>query len=165
MSHRRQRPSRSEITVRSPYRKSLGAPVAAIGLIALGALAVAPAVLPAKGEDKPKLTLKASPTIGFAPIRVVLTGLLTGGRNDYEELYCATVEWDWGDGTRSVSSYDCEPYEPGKSEIKRRFATEHRYRVSGNYQIHLRLMRKDDAVAVAHTVVRVRPGLGEGGDR
>jgi len=149
--------------VRSPYRKSLGAPVAAIGLVAFGVLAVAPAMFAATDRDKPKLTLRASPTIGFAPIRVVLTGLLTGGRNDYEELYCAKVEWDWGDGTRSVSSYDCEPYESGKSEIKRRFATEHRYRASGNYQIRLRLMRKDDAVAVARTVVRVRPGLGGGG--
>ncbi len=149
--------------MRSPYRKLFGAPVAAVGLILYGALTVAPAVLAAKDEDKPKLTLKASPTLGFAPIRVVLTGLLTGGRNDYEEFYCAKVEWDWGDGTRSVSSYDCEPYESGKSEIKRSFATEHRYRVSGNYQIRLRLMRKDDAVAVARTVVRVRPGLGEGG--
>src|SRR2546425_12213210 len=44
---------------------------------------------------RPKITLKAQPTISMAPSRVVLTAELTGGANDYEEYYCPTVEWDW----------------------------------------------------------------------
>src|SRR4051794_32252840 len=67
---------------------------------------------------RPKLSLKAQPVISMSPSRVVLTAELTGGANDFEEFYCPTVEWDWGDGTQSESASDCEPYEPGKSEIK-----------------------------------------------
>ena len=49
---------------------------------------------------RPKITLKAQPLIAMAPARVVLTAELVGGANDFEEFYCPTVEWDWGDGTQ-----------------------------------------------------------------
>ena len=82
-----------------------------------------------KGSDKkPKLTLKAQPVISMSPAKVTLRAELVGGANDYEEYYCPTVEWDWGDGTQSESTADCEPYEAGKSEIKRRFTVEHVFR-------------------------------------
>src|SRR5207249_4134495 len=58
---------------------------------------------------RPKMTLKAQPVIGIAPARVVLTAELVGGANDYEDFYCPTIEWEWGDGTRSESSADCAP--------------------------------------------------------
>lgn len=146
-----------------PRRSSRGVPFVAAALAALGAVALGPTLTAADVKDKPKLSLKASPAVAFSPVRVVVTAVVTGGPNDYEKFYCATVEWDWGDGTRSESSYDCDPYVPGKSEIRRRFSTEHRYRVSGDYRIQLRLKQKDEAVAVVNTVIRVRPGLGEGG--
>ena len=79
-------------------------------------------------DPRPKLTLRANPVIAMAPARVVLTAELNGGANDYEEFYCPAVEWEWGDGTKSESSSDCAPYEPGKSEIKRRFTVEHVFR-------------------------------------
>ena len=88
-----------------------------------------------KDQDKdkhPSLKLTARPPLGMSPARVVLTGDLNGGPNDAEEYYCPTVEWDWGDGTTSESTSDCDPYEPGKSEIKRRYTTEHVFR-AGNY--------------------------------
>ena len=144
-------------------RSSIGVSFAAVALATLGAAALGPTLSAADAKDKPKLQVKATPAVSFSPVRVVVTGLVTGGPNDYEKFYCATVEWDWGDGTRSESSYDCDPYEAGKSEIRRRFSTEHRYRVSGSYRIQLRLKQKDEAVAVANTTIRVRPGLGEGG--
>ena len=82
-----------------------------------------------KDQDKrPKITLKATPMISMAPSRVVLTAELLGGPNDLEEYYCPTVEWEWGDGTRSEATSDCEPYQPGKTEIKRRFTVEHAFR-------------------------------------
>ncbi len=141
-------------------RSSWAVPFAAV---ALGTIALGATLAAADAKDKPKLSLKATPAVSFSPVRIVVTALLTGGPNDYEKYYCATVEWDWGDGTRSESSYDCDPYVAGQSEIKRRFSTEHRYRVSGNYRIQFRLKQKNEAVAVANTMVRVRPGLGEGG--
>ena len=68
-------------------------------------------------KERPKISLKATPMVSRAPARVVLTVELTGGANEYEAFYCPTVDWDWGDGTESESTTDCEPYQPGKSEI------------------------------------------------
>src|SRR3977135_2010724 len=75
-------------------------------------------------DKKPKLTLKAQPVISMSPSKVTLRAELVGGANDYEEYYCPTVEWDWGDGTQSESTIDCEPFQAGKSEIKRRYTAE-----------------------------------------
>ena len=75
----------------------------------------------AKDVKKPSLSLKASPTIVFSPARVVVSAELKGGAEDNAELYCPSLEWDWGDGTRSESNADCEPFEAGKSTIQRRF--------------------------------------------
>ena len=75
-----------------------------------------------KNEDpRPKLTLKAQPNVGIAPAKIMLTAELTGGANDYQDYYCPTVLWDWADGTESESTFDCDAYEAGKSEIQRRY--------------------------------------------
>jgi hypothetical protein len=117
----------------------------------------------AKPDTKrPELTLKANPTISFAPTTVFLTAELKGGPNDSEELYCASVEWDWDDETKSESSFDCEPYEPGKSEIRRRFTTNHLFRNGGNYKVQVRLKRKDRVMTSAVVSIEVRPGLRDG---
>src|SRR5690349_11851663 len=78
-----------------------------------------------QGNKKPSLSLKASPAISFAPARIVLVAEVKGGANDFEDFYCPSVDWDWGDETNSVADTDCEPYQPGKSEIKRRYTGEH----------------------------------------
>jgi hypothetical protein len=88
---------------------------------------------------------------------------LTGGPDDFQEFYCAGVEWDWGDDTRSNNSADCEPYEAGKSQIKRRFTAEHVYRTAGDYRIQFRLKKQSKALAAATTSVKVRPGIGDPG--
>ena len=110
---------------------------------------------------RPKLTLKAQPVIAMAPARVVLTAELQGGANDFEEFYCPSVEWEWGDGTKSESSSDCAPYEPGKSEIKRRFTVEHVFR-AGAYRVMFHLKRRDKSVGAASVNIQVRPGLRDG---
>jgi hypothetical protein len=113
----------------------------------------------AKDLDKrPKMTLKAQPTISMAPSRVVLTAELLGGADDFEEYYCPSIEWQWGDGTSSEASSDCEPYQSGKSQIKRRFTVEHVFR-AGNYRIVFHLKRHDKSVASATASIQVRPGL------
>lgn len=117
----------------------------------------------ANDDKKPKISLRASPAMAFTPARVVLTAEIKGGPNDYEAFYCAAVEWIWGDGTRSESKNDCDPYEPGKSEIKRRYATEHVYLVPDNFRVEFWLKQKDKRVAGGRTTVAVRPGLRDGG--
>ena len=114
--------------------------------------------------DKPKLSLKAQPVIAMAPARIVLTAEITGGPNDFEDFYCAAVEWEWGDGTKSESSSDCSPYEPGKSEIKRRFTVEHVFR-AGVYRVMFHLKRHEKMVGSAMVQIQVRPGLRDGDGR
>jgi hypothetical protein len=101
--------------------------------------------------------------MGFSPARMVLTAELRGGADDYEEFYCATVEWDWGDDTRSESREDCEPYVAGKSQIKRRFTVDHVFNTAGEFRVEFRLKQKNKVVARGTTDVKVRPGIRDGG--
>lgn len=113
-----------------------------------------------RNAQRPKLVLKAQPMISVAPSRVVLTAELVGGAKDYEEYYCPSVEWEWGDGTKSESSFDCQPYEAGKSEIKRRFTVEHVFQ-QGNHRVTFRLKRQDKQLASVGLSLQVQPGLND----
>jgi hypothetical protein len=112
-----------------------------------------------KPEDrKPSLSFKANPPIGFSPLRVRIVVDVRGGADDYAEFYCPSIEWDWGDGTVSESSEDCDPYAAGKSTIKRRFSAEHVFRTSGTYQVYFRLKQRDRTIAASNGNIQVRPG-------
>ena len=110
------------------------------------------------GDRRPKIALRAQPPVGISPTRVVLTAELTGGANDFEEFYCPTIEWDWGDDTRSESTLDCEPYEAGKSEIRRRFTVVHIFKRAGAFRVYFRIKQRDKAVGNATTTIQIRPG-------
>jgi hypothetical protein len=112
-----------------------------------------------QGNKKPSLSLKASPAISFAPARVVIVAEVKGGANDFEDFYCPSVDWDWGDDTNSTADTDCEPYQAGKSEIKRRYTIEHRYKNAGAYKITLKLKKGERIVASANAQIQVRSGL------
>lgn len=134
-------------------------------LLLAGAAAVVATTVVAATEDKkakPSVALRASPQIGFSPLRVVLTAELTGGQDDFEEFYCPSVEWNWGDDTKSESKGDCDPYVSGKSEIKRRYTVDHTFNTMGEYRIQFRLKQKNKTVGAASTSVRVRPGARDG---
>jgi len=109
-------------------------------------------------SKKPKLTLKARPDFGIAPLRVALTAVLEGGDNDFEEFYCPTLIWEWGDGSASESSTDCPPYEAGKSQIARRFTKEHTYQYSGRLRVYFSLRQRDKEVSAAGVNITVMPG-------
>jgi hypothetical protein len=135
---------------------------------------LAPRQKPADQGKKPSISLRANPPVGFSPLRVVLTVEIKGGANDYEDFYCASVEWDWGDDTRSESKADCDPYEAGKSEIKRRFVQEHTFRSLANdltgapgqptgptqFRVRFVLKQKNKVVGTGQTVVEIRSGAG-----
>jgi len=116
-------------------------------------------------DKKPSLSLKATPPAGFAPLRVHLVVDVKGGSNDYADFYCPTVHWDWDDGTISETSEDCNPYEAGKSTIRRRFSADHTFRLSGDYRLTFRLKQKDKVVSSATTTLTVRAGANEGFER
>ncbi len=139
--------------------------VAQVFVLAFGAALIVPSnALQASvqgGNKKPSLSLKATPAVSFAPARVVVVAEVKGGANDFEEFYCPTVEWEWGDLTTSTAEADCEPYAAGKSEIKRRYTVEHRYKNPGGFRIVLRLKKGNKIIATANTLVQVRAGLGQ----
>ncbi|HEX4568486.1 MAG TPA: hypothetical protein VH138_17765 [Vicinamibacterales bacterium] len=132
-------------------------------------LALTTAVAAAPG--KPKLTVKANPTMAFSPARVVVSGDLTGGVDNDQQLYCLGVEWEWGDGTKSEDSADCEPFETAKSEIKRHFTAEHTFRMEEqaasvgqqpdyrDVHIQLRLKKSNKVVVSGGTTVKIKPEM------
>jgi hypothetical protein len=113
---------------------------------------------------RPKVTLKANPQVVVAPGRVSLTAELTGGADDFEEYYCPTIAWDWGDDTSSESTSDCEPYEAGKSQIKRRYSVTHQFKRPGTYKLYFHMKDKERIVGSASSTVQVQPGLSSGPD-
>jgi hypothetical protein len=140
--------------------------VAQFTVLAVSALLVIPHALQARAQasnKKPSLSLKATPAVSFAPARLVVVAEVKGGADDNEEFYCPTVEWEWGDLTTSTVEADCEPYEAGKSQIKRRYTVEHRYRNPGSFRIRLLLKKGTKVIGSSNTLVQVRPGLGQHG--
>lgn len=123
---------------------------------------------------KPSVSVRASPTTGFSPLRVVVTAELKGGANDFEDFYCAAVEWDWGDDTRSESKIDCEPYEAGTSEIKRRYVEQHTFRAfsmdigpdqpTTQFRVRFNLKQNNKVVGSGSTTVELRGGMAPAAD-
>jgi len=114
-------------------------------------------------DQRPSLSLRATPPVGFAPLRVRLSVDVRGGADDHADFYCPSIEWEWGDGTSSQSSSDCEPYVAGKSTIQRRWSAEHVFPQEGGYRVVFRIKQKTRQIAAANATVQVRSGLrGEG---
>jgi hypothetical protein len=118
---------------------------------------------PAEQKDSGKavLSLRATPAMAFAPARINLSAQLKGGSVDTEDFYCPTVRWDWGDGTISESSSDCEPFQPNKSEIQRSFTIQHVYNLGGEYTVKISLKKADKVVALATASLNITRALGE----
>ena len=117
----------------------------------------------AQDKTKPSISVRANPSAGFSPLKVVITAELKGGADDFADFYCPTVEWVWGDDTRAESTADCDPYEAGKSEIKRRYTVSRIFQTAGNTKVEFRLKQKDKVVGTGSTQVQVRPGVRDGG--
>lgn len=136
----------------------------AVLLLTVGAFAVAQEPEREKGDGRPSIGLKATPLMAFSPARISLRAELKGGADDYEQYYCSTVEWEWGDGTVSERTLDCAPYEAGKSEIRRFYSGTHTYTISGRYNVRFKLKKGDKVVGVAVATVQVRPGIRDPSD-
>ena len=140
---------------------------ALLSVVALATALAAPGRAAAGRDDDdkdkkvkgPSLNLKANPSISFSPARIVVTAELRGGAETDEEIYCPSLEWEWGDGTISEAKEDCEPFEAGTSTIKRRWTNTHTYTVAGNYRLVLRLKRGSKSVLGGNTNIQVKPGV------
>ena len=112
-------------------------------------------------DKKPSLSLKATPPVGFSPLKVRLVVELKGGADDTQDFYCPSIEWDWGNNLTSESSEDCAPYEAGKSSILRRYSTEYTFNYSGNFTVRFRMKQNKKVVAQTSVNVQVRSGIRE----
>ncbi len=138
---------------------TLAAVVALLGALSPPRSAVASDDEKDKKVKGPSLNLKANPSMSFSPAKVTVTAELRGGSESDEEIYCPSLEWDWGDGTISEAKEDCEPFEAGKSTIKRRWINTHTYTTAGNYRMVLRLKRGSKSILGGNTNVQVKPGV------
>ncbi len=111
-----------------------------------------------QGDERPSLSLRASPSVAFSSTAILFVAELRGGADDYEEYYCPSLEWDWDDFTTSETTYDCPPYEPGTSEIRRRYSARHTYQEGGSFEVKFKLKRGDDVLDLARTSVTIRFG-------
>lgn len=107
----------------------------------------------ATGPPRPRLAVRAAPSMAFPPVEVRVTAQIVGGR-DLEDFHCPQVEWNWGDGDRSVREADCEPYQPG-AEIERHFTARHVYRREGVYDVKVSILRATRPIARASARVNV----------
>jgi hypothetical protein len=133
-----------------------------VASILAAALAGSPAPI-ASSEPRlkrPTLNLRATPRMAFSPVNVFFTAELTGG-DDVEQYYCPEVEWEWGDGGKSVQESDCAPYEPGVSKIERRFTADHLFRRAFVYTVSVTLRRNRRSIAKADIKITVRPGIAD----
>jgi hypothetical protein len=131
--------------------------LAVCGLSALLSLGARPPQDPA--ERRPELALTALPPMAFAPARIKFSVQLQGGADDYEEFYCASIEWDWDDETISRWARDCEPYKKGKSRIQRSFTAVHTYDLPDAYEPTFRLKKRGKVVAQVKASVEVVSGV------
>jgi hypothetical protein len=142
--------------------KSTAARIFIVSACALG-LAGSALLAQAEKKKKPSISVRATPAAGFSPLRVMLSAEIKGGDDNYEDFYCPSIEWTWGDDTKTESSSDCDPFEEGKSAIKRRYTTTRIFQTYGDYKVEFRLKQKDRVVGAGSTTIQVRPGVRDGG--
>ena len=129
-----------------------------LAILALGGASLA------RTEDKkklkkPGLELRSSPRFAFSPANVLFTAELKGG-DDVEELYCPEVEWEWGDGGKSVKEADCDPWAEG-SAIERRFTANHTFQFAGIYRVKVTLRKTGKNILAQSLALTIRAGLGD----
>lgn len=140
------------VLIRNSIRVSLPFAVAALVAMSVTAFADKP--------KKPSMNLRVSPRMAFSPVNILAIAELSGG-DDHEDYYCLGVEWDWGDGSKSIHDADCDPYQEG-AKIERRFSAEHMYSRSGAFNVKARLIAGSKVVAASSYRLTVRPGLPRG---
>ncbi len=112
-----------------------------------------------KKLKRPALELRVTPRFSFSPAELMFTAELKGG-DDSEEYYCPEIEWEWGDGGKSVQEADCDPWR-ADSKIERRFVSRHLFVESGMYQTRVTLRKSNRTIATRTIDLTVRPGGGE----
>jgi hypothetical protein len=133
--------------------------VLAVSCLGVGALAGADDKDDKKKGKRPGLELRSSPRFAFSPANILFVAELKGG-DDIEELYCPEVEWEWGDGGKSVKEADCDPWTEG-APIERRFSANHTFQFAGIYRVKVTLRKTGKNLASQTLALTIRAGLGD----
>jgi hypothetical protein len=131
-----------------------------LSVLLIGGLAVPASAEKQPKAKKPRLELRATPRFAFSPAFVLFTAELTGG-DDVEELHCPELEWFWDDGGKSIHESDCPPFEPGKTQIERRFTAEHEFKTAGTYSVTVTMRKAERRLAETSVRITVRAGFGD----
>lgn len=107
----------------------------------------------------PSLDVRVTPRMAFSPVNVLLVAELNGG-DDTEEFHCPEIEWDFDDGSKSLTEADCAPFEAG-TKIERRYSKEHEFKRAGIYNVVVTLRRGDRTLRKQSVKVNVRPGIAD----
>ena len=119
---------------------------------------VATSVRPDSGfaADKPKLSLRGSPSTGTPDTVFVFRAVLAGGE-DNEDLYCLTTEWEWEEqADSSIDETECPPFTPGETKVERVFSEEQSFRRPGSHLVRVFVRKGEKQIASASTTVTVR---------
>jgi hypothetical protein len=133
----------------------------AVGILLMVAMATSATASNAKPR-KPKLTIRTTPQMAFAPANVLFTAQLADAES-HEELYCPGVQWEWGDGETSFHEYDCPPFGPSV-EFENRFSGRHAYGRGGVYEVRVSLVRAGRTIAASQATLTVYSRAGSLGD-
>ncbi len=127
-----------------------------IGALVLGLLATPIRPDPVSAADKPKLSLKGSPSIGTPDTVFVFRAVLAGGE-DNENLYCLTTEWEWEEqADSSIDETECPPFTPGETKVERVFTEEQSFRRPGSHRVRVSVRKGEKQIASASATVTVR---------
>lgn len=132
---------------------------AVLAALCLAAPALAAQEDKAKKGKKPGLELRYAPRFTFSPARIMITAELKGG-DEVEELYCPEIEWEFGDGDRSVQEADCDPW-TADTTIERRFTAHHTFQFAGIYTVRVTLRKSGKSITSQTVQITVRAGLGD----
>jgi hypothetical protein len=132
---------------------------AALALLVPGGLAASGDQPKKEKAKKPALEIRPTPRFAFSPANIFFTAELKGGDN-VEELYCPEVEWEWGDGGKSVHEADCDPW-TATTQIQRRFTANHTYQFAGLYRVRVTLRKSNKDLMSQSVQVTIRAGLGD----
>jgi hypothetical protein len=119
----------------------------------LAALLLASPLSAADKEKGVSVSLRAVPRVAAAPVNVLFTAEVQGGAE--ADIYCPTLEWTWGDGSKGSAGGECPPYVAGETEVKRLFEAEHEYRQKGQPNVTLRVTKEGKTLAVVRVDLRI----------
>ena len=139
--------------------KKTAALVAALGIAVPALAATAGDEGKEKKGKKPALEVRATPRFAFSPADIMFTAELKGG-DDVEELYCPEIEWEFGDGDKSVQEADCDPWTP-ETKLERRFTVHHVFKFAGAYLVRVTLRKAGKDIMIQTMQMTVRAGLGD----